>query len=142
MHRWDISFLFIGILDLQDTSSVSISMGCPFIWCRWSLCHDDDILCCSSRGNSFIWIFIIFFEVFFFVFDKFLLKLTRVPILVNNEQFPFYAIIILLISIFIIIFALTNMLSGCIAARHLGLLFLFCRQLTLVKWSCFSKTKF
>lgn len=54
MHPCDISFLFTGLLGLQDSSSISISMGCTFIWCRWSLCHDDGILCCSSRGNSFI----------------------------------------------------------------------------------------
>lgn len=48
----------------------------------------------------------------------------RVLIWFHNEQFSSYTIIILLVSIFIIFLALMDMLSECVAVRHLGLLFL------------------
>lgn len=46
----------ICILVLQDKTSLSVSMGGTFIWCWWSLCNDDGIICCFSRGLfSFSW---------------------------------------------------------------------------------------
>lgn len=46
-------------LGLQDKSSISLSMGNSFIWCWWSLCHDDGFFCCSCRGLLSFFIFFV-----------------------------------------------------------------------------------